>query len=95
MPGLSLSLKNRLEMAVHRTIFNPRPSGLNTSTGKNSTRQDILFSPGDQPGSGAWIPFGGLIFSRQWHEKLELSTNLIYTQGTMGSQSENNTRIFI
>ncbi|WP_454783246.1 transporter [Legionella sp. WA2022007384] len=62
-------------------------SGINTPTGKTTVRDNygVLFSAADQPGSGAWTPFAGIIISKQF-KKLSLSSNLIYTQSTEGTQ---------
>ncbi len=62
-------------------------SGINIPTGKSSERdqEGQLFPAADQPGSGAWSPFGGLIFTQKWDTFL-ISTNLIYTQATEGAQ---------
>ncbi|KTD42394.1 Uncharacterised protein [Legionella quateirensis] len=63
-------------------------TGINAPTGKTSEldNEGILFAASDQPGSGAWSPFAGLIFTKKW-DKFLLSSNLIYTQYTEGSQS--------
>lgn len=63
-------------------------TGANLPTGKRSVRttQALLFSAGDQPGSGAWGAFGGLVLSKKMNKKLEFSTNLIYTKVAKGSQ---------
>lgn len=63
-------------------------AGLNTPTGKKSVVDNTgkLFSAGDQPGSGAWTPFAGLIVTQKF-DKLTLSSNLIYTKSTMGAQN--------
>lgn len=63
-------------------------AGLNTPTGKTSVVDNTgkLFSAGDQPGSGSWTPFAGLIVTQKF-DKLTLSSNLIYTQSTMGAQN--------
>ncbi|HHF0526045.1 TPA: hypothetical protein ACTUT5_001670 [Legionella anisa] len=62
-------------------------SGINAPTGKTTTRDNngILFSASDQPGSGAWTPFAGIIISKQF-KRFSLSSNLIYTQSTEGAQ---------
>ncbi|OEH48879.1 hypothetical protein lpari_00126 [Legionella parisiensis] len=62
-------------------------SGVNAPTGKTTTRDNngILFSASDQPGSGAWTPFAGIIISKQF-KRFSLSSNLIYTQSTQGTQ---------
>ncbi|MCE0723246.1 hypothetical protein [Legionella resiliens] len=62
-------------------------SGINAPTGKTTVRDNngILFSASDQPGSGAWIPFAGIIISKQF-KRFSLSSNLIYTQSTEGAQ---------
>ncbi|CAM3404321.1 hypothetical protein [Legionella longbeachae] len=62
-------------------------SGVNSPTGKTTARDNTgtLFSASDQPGSGAWTPFAGLIISRQFNN-FSLSSNLIYTQGIEGIQ---------
>lgn len=62
-------------------------AGINTPTGKTNakTRNGDLFATSDQPGNGAWVPFGGLIFSKKW-DSLMMSTNLNYTQTTQGAQ---------
>ncbi|MGM9452328.1 hypothetical protein ACTAZI_03230 [Legionella bozemanae] len=62
-------------------------SGINAPTGKTTARDNngILFSASDQPGSGAWTPFAGIIISKQY-KKFSLSSNLIYTQSTEGTQ---------
>ncbi len=61
--------------------------GMNLPTGKTTarSRQGELFSASDQPGTGAWVPLGGLIFSKKWGD-LSISSNFIYTQTTKGSQ---------
>lgn len=61
--------------------------GINTPTGKTNslTNNGELFIVADQPGSGAVSPFGGFIFSKQFGE-LALSSNLLYTKTTTGSQ---------
>ena len=53
-------------------------AGVNVPSGKTSslTRQGMLFSAGDQPGSGAWSPSLGLIFSKKY-DKFLLSSNFI------------------
>ena len=63
-------------------------AGVNVPSGKTSslTRQGALFSAGDQPGSGAWSPSLGLIFSKKY-DKFLLSSNFIYSRSTQGSQS--------
>ncbi|PWY56487.1 hypothetical protein DGG96_02275 [Legionella qingyii] len=62
-------------------------SGINAPTGKTTARDNygILFSASDQPGSGAWTPFAGIIVSKKFNN-FSLSTNLIYTQSTEGTQ---------
>ncbi|HHT0592192.1 TPA: transporter [Legionella anisa] len=62
-------------------------SGINAPTGKTTAKDNngILFSTSDQPGSGAWTPFAGIIISKQF-KKFSLSSNLIYTQSTEGAQ---------
>ncbi|WP_115710774.1 hypothetical protein [Legionella sainthelensi] len=62
-------------------------SGVNAPTGKTTARDSTgtLFSASDQPGSGAWTPFAGVIISKQFN-KFSLSSNLIYTQGMEGIQ---------
>lgn len=62
-------------------------SGLNVPTGKTNVRDSnsTLFSASDQPGSGAWTPFAGIIISKQFN-RFSISSNLIYTQSTEGSQ---------
>ncbi|WED43643.1 hypothetical protein [Legionella cardiaca] len=61
--------------------------GINMPTGKTTakTKDGELFSASDQPGTGAWVPVGGIIFSKKWHD-LTLSSNFIYTQMTKGTQ---------
>lgn len=62
-------------------------SGVNAPTGKTTARDNrgTLFSASDQPGSGAWIPFAGIIISKQFNN-FSLSSNIIYTQGMEGIQ---------
>ncbi len=62
-------------------------SGINAPTGKTTVRDnnDVLFAASDQPGSGAWTPFAGIIISKQFRS-FSLSSNLIYTQSTEGTQ---------
>lgn len=62
-------------------------SGVNAPTGRTTARNAVgyLFSASNQPGSGAWSSFGGIIASRQF-TKFSLSANLIYTQNTEGTQ---------
>lgn len=62
-------------------------TGTNTPTGKTTVRdnQGMLFAAEDQPGSGAWTPFGALIVTKKW-EKVLLSGNLIYTHYLRGTQ---------
>ncbi|KTD11895.1 hypothetical protein Lgra_1353 [Legionella gratiana] len=62
-------------------------SGINAPTGKTTARDNTgtLFAASDQPGSGAWTPFAGIIISRQF-SKFSLGANLIYTQGIEGEQ---------
>lgn len=61
--------------------------GLNTPTGKTTakTRQGDLFPAADQPGTGTWSPFMGILFSKYLGE-LSLSSNFVYTQSTKGIQ---------
>jgi hypothetical protein len=63
-------------------------SGINAPTGKTTVRdnQGALFSAADQPGSGAWTPFAGLIVSKEFG-KFGLSSNIVYTQGVEGKQN--------
>lgn len=63
-------------------------TGINAPTGKTTERdrEGNLFSASDQPSSGAWVPFAGLIFTKKW-DTFSLSTNLIYTQSTEGAQN--------
>lgn len=62
-------------------------SGISTPTGKTTVRDSngALFSASDQPGSGTWTPFAGIIVSKQLG-RFSLSSNLIYTQSTEGAQ---------
>lgn len=62
--------------------------GANTPTGKTNskTTNGELFVVADQPGTGAASPFGGVIISKQYGE-LSLSSNLLYTKTTTGSQN--------
>jgi hypothetical protein len=62
-------------------------SGINVPTGKTTVRDNngSLFAASDQPGGGAWTPFAGIIISKQFN-KFSISSNLIYTQSTEGSQ---------
>lgn len=61
--------------------------GINLPTGKTTarTKEGELFAVSDQPGTGAWAPFGGIIFSKSFN-KLSVSSNFFYTQTTEGSQ---------
>lgn len=61
--------------------------GINAPTGTTSIRDKsgFLFSAADQPGSGAWTPFSGLAFTKKW-DKLQISSDLFYTQATEGAQ---------
>ncbi|MBL7481538.1 hypothetical protein IZU94_16370 [Legionella sp. 27fs60] len=63
-------------------------TGINAPTGKTSVldNEGVFFAASDQPGSGAWSPFAGLIFTKKW-DRFLLSSNLIYTQYTEGSQN--------
>lgn len=63
-------------------------AGINAPTGKTTEidNEGALFSASDQPGTGAWVPFAGLIFTKKW-DAFSLSTNLIYTQFTEGAQN--------
>ncbi|WP_454785965.1 transporter [Legionella sp. WA2024007413] len=69
--------------------------GINAPTGKTTVRDNygVLFSASDQPGSGAWTPFAGIIISKQF-KKFSLSANLLYTQSTEGSQETTQGSIF-
>ena len=62
--------------------------GINIPTGATNIRtsQGDLFSVSDQPGSGTWSPFGGLIVTKK-SRKFLLSANLFYTKTTEGSQN--------
>ncbi|KTD56576.1 hypothetical protein Lsan_2736 [Legionella santicrucis] len=62
-------------------------SGVNAPTGKTTARDNTgtVFSASDQPGSGAWTPFAGILISKQFNN-FSLSSNLIYTQGMEGVQ---------
>ncbi|WP_298627039.1 hypothetical protein [uncultured Legionella sp.] len=70
-------------------------SGINAPTGKSSERDNEgeLFAASDQAGSGAWAPFGGLIFTKKWDEVL-ISTNLTYTPGIEGAQQTTVSSLF-
>lgn len=61
--------------------------GVDAPTGKTNvkTNQGELFSASDQPGTGAFLAFGGIICSKTWGN-LAISGNLIYTQTTTGTQ---------
>jgi hypothetical protein len=61
--------------------------GINTPTGKTNskTSNGELFAVADQSGNGAVSPFGGIIFTKKFGE-LALSSNLLYTKTTTGSQ---------
>lgn len=61
--------------------------GANAPTGKTTVRdrEGMLLSAADQPGSGGWTPFGGLIASKSW-DKFLLGGNLLYTLPLQGSQ---------
>lgn len=63
-------------------------SGINVPTGKTTAREKngALFAAANQPGSGAWNPLAGIIVSRKF-KKFSLSSNLIYNQGTEGTQN--------
>jgi hypothetical protein len=62
-------------------------AGLNTPTGKTTAQTNTgeLFVISNQPGSGAWSPFGGLVVTKNW-DNASLSGNLFYTQNTEGAQ---------
>ncbi|OCH99132.1 hypothetical protein A8135_07705 [Legionella jamestowniensis] len=61
--------------------------GLNTPTGKTTVKTTTgeLFDASDQPGTGAWMPVAGLIFSKNFGH-LSISNNYFYTQTTKGTQ---------
>jgi hypothetical protein len=61
--------------------------GTNAPTGKTTVRdqEGMLLSAADQPGSGGWTPFGGLIVSKSWDNFL-LAGNLLYSYPLKGSQ---------
>ena len=61
--------------------------GFSAPTGKTNVKMNTgdIFSASDQPGSGSWSPFAGIIFSRNFN-RFSFSNNLIYTQATKGSQ---------
>lgn len=70
-------------------------AGLNTPTGVTSRKnhEGELLATENQPGTGAWVPFGGLIVTKNWSNS-SLSGNLIYTQSTEGSQKSTLGSIF-
>lgn len=61
--------------------------GMNLPTGKKTarTREGELFPAANQPGTGAWVPFAGVIFSKKMG-RLSLSSNFTYSQTTKGTQ---------
>lgn len=79
--GIAEANKSNFNIATS-TIF-----GVSVPTGKTnaSTNQGALFAASDQAGTGAFLAFGGVIFSTGWGE-LEVSSNLLYTQTTTGDQ---------
>lgn len=62
--------------------------GTSLPTGKKTikTRQGELFTAANQPGTGAWIPFAGIIFSKNLGQ-LSLNSSFTYSQTTKGTQN--------
>lgn len=63
-------------------------SGFSAPTGKTNAKTNMgeLFATADQPGAGAFAPFGGLVFSKK-DGRLLLSSNVLYTHYAPGSQA--------
>ena len=63
-------------------------SGSSFPTGKTNvkTHTGTVFATSDQPGTGAFAPFAGIVLSKQY-DRLLLSSNVIYTKYTRGSQA--------
>ncbi|HHF7348498.1 TPA: transporter [Legionella feeleii] len=61
--------------------------GVNAPTGRTNamTSYGVPFAAADQPGSGSWNPFAGLIISKKLGE-FSLSADCIYTHTTQGIQ---------
>lgn len=62
--------------------------GVRTPTGETGVREieGGEFESEQQPGSGAWDPFFGLAYNRQWG-KIGFSSNILYTVVTEGAQA--------
>jgi hypothetical protein len=62
-------------------------AGSNFPTGKTNTMTNTgeLFVAADQPGTGAFVPYVGIIFSKEW-KGLMFSHNLFYAHPSKGTQ---------
>lgn len=62
--------------------------GINAPTGRTHamTNNGVLFSAADQPGTGTWSPFAGIVFSKKVGD-FSLDADCTYTQTTKGIQA--------